>query len=187
MSTRLLSGPYIEPAGILKIWPTNTPPIGWLLCYGQAISRALYAKLFGVIDTTFGIGDGSTTFNVPDFRGRIPLGKDNMGGASANRVTSAQADAIGGAAGDETLAAHVHTGPSHVHTGPAHVHTTPVETNGGSIGHTGDIGDGNSVPINTGSSGTGNTGAGGTGNTGSTGAGSNNMTPYLTMNYIIKT
>lgn len=187
MSTRLLSGPYIEPAGMLKIWPTNTPPIGWLLCYGQAISRTVYAKLFGVIATVFGVGDGSTTFNVPDFRGRIPLGKDNMGGTSANRVTNAQADTIGGAAGDETLAAHMHTGPSHTHTGPAHTHTIPKSATVGTFTNVAGGVDPSTSSATSSSDGTGNTGAGGTGNTGSTGAGSNNMTPYLTMNYIIKT
>lgn len=100
--------PYYPPAGAMWMWLTDTPPSGWLLCYGQAISRADYARLFALIGTTFGIGDGSTTFNLPDLRGRIPIGQDDMGGTPANRVTNAQADIIGGSAGDEDIPAHKH-------------------------------------------------------------------------------
>ena len=67
-------GSVIDFAGIYL-------PSGWLLCYGQAISRATYAALFGAIGTTFGVGDGSTTFNLPDLRGRTTVAPDNMGGA----------------------------------------------------------------------------------------------------------
>lgn len=59
-----------------KLWFTGTAPTGWLLCNGDAVSRTTYAALFAVIGTTFGTGDGSTTFNVPDFRGRVPAGVD---------------------------------------------------------------------------------------------------------------
>lgn len=62
-----------------KLWFTGTAPTGWLLCNGDAVSRTTYADLFALIGTTFGVGDGSTTFNVPDFRGRVPAGVD--GGA----------------------------------------------------------------------------------------------------------
>jgi len=61
-------------------------PTDWLLCYGQAVSRTTYANLFAVIGTTYGAGDGSTTFNVPDLRGRVAAGKENMGGTAANRL-----------------------------------------------------------------------------------------------------
>ena len=150
-----------EPIGSIKMWPTNTPPDGWLLCYGQLISRETYADLFGVISTTFGVGDGSTTFNLPDFRGRVPLGQDDMGGSSADRVTNAQADDIGGAAGDEAaLAAHTHT-----YAGAAHVviYTASGNLIGTSLFY--------SAEQRT---------------TGSTGT-DDSMPPYLTVNYIIKT
>lgn len=65
----------------------STAPDGWLLCYGQAVSRTTYAVLFAVIGTTYGIGDGSTTFNVPDLRGRVAAGKDDMGGSAAGVIT----------------------------------------------------------------------------------------------------
>lgn len=67
----------------------STAPTGWILCYGQAVSRTTYANLFAVIGTTYGAGNGTTTFNLPDLRGRVPAGKDDMGGAAASRLTNA--------------------------------------------------------------------------------------------------
>lgn len=67
----------------------SAAPSGWLLCYGQAVSRTTYATLFAVVGTTYGTGDGSTTFNVPDLRGRVAAGKDDMGGSAASRLTNA--------------------------------------------------------------------------------------------------
>jgi microcystin-dependent protein len=60
---------FQEHTGAIKQWSTSTAPDGWIICNGDAISRTTYARLFGVIDTTFGVGDGSTTFNVPNFSG----------------------------------------------------------------------------------------------------------------------
>ncbi len=69
----------------------HTPPTGWFLCDGQAVSRSTYANLFAVIGTRYGAGDGTassgTTFNVPDLRGRIIAGVDDMGGSAASRLT----------------------------------------------------------------------------------------------------
>ncbi|MDD5449562.1 MAG: tail fiber protein [Candidatus Omnitrophica bacterium] len=90
------------PTGTIMIWSSDTPPNGWLLCDGSAVSRITYANLFAAIGITYGAGDGSITFNLPDLRGRIPLGKDNMGGLSANRVTDAEADMVGNGGGSET-------------------------------------------------------------------------------------
>ena len=92
----------VVPAGALMMWITDTAPDGWLLCYGQAVSRTTYARLFNTIGEVYGAGDSTTTFNVPDMRGRFPLGQDDMGGTSANRVVDADADALAGADGDET-------------------------------------------------------------------------------------
>lgn len=77
------------PVGSMMSYAGATRPAGWLLCYGQAISRTTYAALFAAIGIAYGSGDGSTTFNVPDRRGRASIGADNMGGAAANRVTNA--------------------------------------------------------------------------------------------------
>lgn len=78
-------------------------PTGWLLCDGTAYSRALYATLFAVVGTTYGSGDGATTFNVPDLRGKFPLGKASAGTGSTLGATGGSID-------------HTHTGPSHTHT-----------------------------------------------------------------------
>lgn len=96
------------PIGTLAMWGTDTAPTNWLLCYGQAVSRSTYSALFAVVSTAFGVGDGSTTFNLPDMRGRFPLGQDDMGGSSANRVTATEADTVGSAAGTAD-GAHTHS------------------------------------------------------------------------------
>ena len=62
------------PVGSIQAYGGTTAPWGWLLCQGQAVNRATYAELFGVIGTSFGVGDGSTTFNVPDLRGKTLVG-----------------------------------------------------------------------------------------------------------------
>lgn len=116
----------------------TTAPNGWLLCYGQAVSRSTYAALFATLGIAFGAGDSSTTFNLPDLRGRLPLGKDNMGGSAANRVTNAvsgiTATTLGATGGDQhsqadTLAANS-TAVSTV-TDPGHLHAIPMQSNGG--------------------------------------------------------
>ena len=76
------------PVGSVTAYAGSTAPSGWLLCFGQAVDRTAYAQLFGVVSTTYGTGDGSTTFNLPDLRGRVPAGKDDMGGSAASRLTS---------------------------------------------------------------------------------------------------
>lgn len=63
--------------GEIKIWSTNSAPTGWLILDGAAISRTTYAALFAVISTTYWVGDGSTTFNLPDLRGRVAVGRDS--------------------------------------------------------------------------------------------------------------
>ena len=149
--------PCRVPVGAMFIWLTDTAPNGWLLCYGQEISRSTYARLFALIGTTFGVGNGTTTFNLPDLRGRLPLGQDDMGGVSANRVTNVQADIIGGSAGDEEI--------------PEHSHGVPKTAGGGS--DTTFVSADSQVPDYS-------------VQTSLTGTGVNNMPPYLTTNYIIK-
>jgi len=114
------------PVGVVVPFAGSTSPAGWELCYGQAISRTTYAGLFATISTTYGSGDGSTTFNVPDLRGRVSAGKDDMGGTAASRLTSTVLTA------SNTLGA---TGGTQTHTlteaqMPAHSHTYPGAANG---------------------------------------------------------
>jgi microcystin-dependent protein len=88
---------YIDNAfrGIVLQIPRLTEPAGWLKCNGQAVSRTTYAELFAILGTTYGAGNGSTTFNVPDYRGEFPRGLDEGRGADPGRVLgSTQADML---------------------------------------------------------------------------------------------
>lgn len=67
-----INNPYTEKVGTIKPWPEATAPAGWLICDGSAISRTTYKALFDVIGETYGAGDGTTTFNIPN--GNIPVG-----------------------------------------------------------------------------------------------------------------
>jgi len=88
----------LVPSGVLSPFAGSSAPAGWLLCDGSAISRSSYAALFSTIGTVYGAGDGTTTFNLPDLRGRVAAGKDNMGGTAANRLTPSSAAALNGSA-----------------------------------------------------------------------------------------
>lgn len=92
---------YLVPISCVLPFARNSAPLGFLECDGSAVSRATYAALFAIISTTFGTGDGSTTFNLPDIRGEFPRGWDHGRGVDAARAFgSAQAAAF---------AAHTHT------------------------------------------------------------------------------
>lgn len=92
------------PIGIvLPYGGTTAPNSKWLLADGSVISRTTYAELFTLYGEQFGAGDGSTTFQLPDLRGRAISVLDNLGGSSANRVTDANADSLNNTgAGSET-------------------------------------------------------------------------------------
>lgn len=219
------------PAGVIFPYagPSTSIPSGYLLCDGSAVARSSYAALFTAIGTAYGAGNGSTTFNLPNFKGKVPVGVDTAqtefdalgesGGAKTHTLTTAE------------MPSHTHTGPSHTHT-MAHTHSTPNHTHtvtisdpghnhvgeaGGSFVTTGNgdvltnagTGAANwyvddrtnlaltnltaSVPSGgggtTGAASTSTTSADGTGATGSAGSGSahNNLQPYLTVHFIIKT
>jgi hypothetical protein len=109
-----------------------TLPPRHLLCAGQAVSRTVYSALFASLQTSHGPGDGTSTFNLPDLRGRVPAGLDNMGGTDANRmsVIGAARNTLGGVGGSQNIQAHSHslTDPGHGHGGSAggaghHSHT----------------------------------------------------------------
>jgi microcystin-dependent protein len=99
--------PTGTPVGAIQDFAGSSAPAGWYLCYGQAVSRTTYATLFGIIGTTYGSGDGLTTFNLPDCRGRATYGVDNMGGTAANRITVAggnfNATVLGGSGGNQNV------------------------------------------------------------------------------------
>ena len=107
------SNTSLLPAGAVQYYAMNTAPSGWLKANGAAISRTTYATLFAAIGTTFGVGDGSTTFNVPDLRGEFARGWDDGRGIDTGRVFgSAQADAFKS-----------HTHPVNIHTAGSAVYT----------------------------------------------------------------
>lgn len=81
------------PPGVIAPYVAAAAPTGWLLCDASAVSRATYAALFAIISTTYGVGDGSTTFNVPDLLGRFPVGK----GAHADVNALANSDGLANA------------------------------------------------------------------------------------------
>ncbi|MEK6244017.1 MAG: tail fiber protein [Pseudomonadota bacterium] len=125
------------PPGVLFDYAGSAAIAGYALAAdGSNVSRTTYSALFKKIGTTWGVGDGSTTFGVPDSRRRIAVGSGGTG-------TGTLGNAVGNVGGAETvalataeLAAHTHTGPSHTHTGPSHTHTGT--TSGQSAGHTHD-------------------------------------------------
>lgn len=121
-TTQVATTAFVQQAGLIgeiKMWGTGTAPTGYLLCNGSAVSRTTYADLFAVYGTTFGSGDGSTTFNLPDFRNRMPIGAG----------TTYSANSQGGSA-DAIVVSH-----SHTITDPGHVHgigaASPVDRSGG--------------------------------------------------------
>src|SRR5690606_812425 len=81
---------FYPPTGTVLPYAGDAAPAGWLLCDGRAVSRTQYARLFEVIGTKFGAGNGSTTFNLPDFRGRLPMGAADGAGVGT-REGSAEA------------------------------------------------------------------------------------------------
>ena len=102
-------GSFLVPTGSIIMWPSNTIPSDWQLCDGSAILRSTYATLYGVIGTTFGAGNGTTTFNLPNYTDRMPRG-----------VGAAALGGIGGSA-DAIVVSHTHTATSTV-TDPGHLH-----------------------------------------------------------------
>lgn len=132
------AGPITVHADASSATPTsNQPPLGWLWCAGQAVSRTTYSALFAAIGTTYGTGDGSQTFNVPDLRGRLPIGLDNMGGSDAGRLSSSNNLATTGGAETHTL--QTTNLPSHDHSLNNHTHS--LSASGSYSGTTSTVGD----------------------------------------------
>lgn len=121
------------PIGSIMDWPYGSGdiPDNYILPYGQALSRHDFQDLHSLAQSAgypHGAGDGSTTFNAPDFRGRTAIGKDDMGGGAANRVTAGESGMtgtqLGAVGGTESVALSVGQIPSHSHvvTDPGHIH-----------------------------------------------------------------
>lgn len=80
------AAPSLVPPGTVQFYAANTAPAGWVKANGAALSRTTYAALFAAVGTTFGVGDGSTTFNIPDMRGEFPRGWDDGRGIDSGRA-----------------------------------------------------------------------------------------------------
>jgi microcystin-dependent protein len=157
------------PTGSLMMWPTASAPSGYLLCNGTAVSRTTYAALFAIIGTTFGVGDNSTTFNLPNYTNRLPVGAGGLYAAAAT-----------GGSKDSVVVSHTHTATV---TDSGHNHqtgSTSVEsgfTQGGirTTGTSGSVTSTSTTGISVGISTTGSSGT------------DANMPPYLSIFFIIKT
>ncbi|WP_299949065.1 phage tail protein [uncultured Ruegeria sp.] len=122
--------------GALMPFAMSTAPTGWLECDGSAVSRTTYAALFTAIGTTYGTGDGSTTFNLPDYRGEFIRGWDNGRGVDSGRtIGSAQADELEAHTHDifvsnETTGSSVSAGPRLVGSTTSNADQTSGSTGG---------------------------------------------------------
>jgi microcystin-dependent protein len=183
----------LMPTATVLPYAGLTAPTGYLLCDGAAISRTTYSDLFGIIGLTYGIGDGSTTFNIPDLRGRVIAGQDDMGGTSADRLTNQSGglngDNLGATGGSETHALTEAQMPKHYHQmrGPNSI--TAPQDDGGTTGH-GLYGGGtpDDAAQEYGTYSTGGSASSGSQSTGtSNGNNHNNVQPTIILNYIIKT
>jgi microcystin-dependent protein len=117
------------PAGTVVAFAGPTVPNGWLLCDGSAVSRTTYGSLFAAIGTVSGSGDGATTFNLPDYRGRFLRGVDGDAGVDPDNASRAAA-AAGGNAGDLVGSTQPPAFANHSHpiTDPGHQHTLGNQT-----------------------------------------------------------
>ena len=191
-----------NPVGVVQPYAGSNPPVGWLICDGSQVSRTLYPELFSVLGTTYGSGDGSSTFTLPDLRGRTIAGKDgvnNMNNGPTNRLTStyfgASGTALGNNGGAEShtlttaqLASHTHTQDAHTHqvrvnsfAGDRQIACGPLGADGDKYSFTdsGNDASTNSAVLYAASSTATNQNTGG-------GGAHNNTQPTIILNYIIK-
>lgn len=162
--------------GDMKVTARSAAPSRWLFARGQAISRTTYAGLFAAIGTTYGVGDGSTTFNIPDTQGRVVAGLE----ASATRLTSGVSGVdgatLGAAGGNQNMHQHTHTATV---TDPGHTHTTIAGLTGFSA-----AGGGTQFVSGTTNSGSSTTGISVSNANAGTGS-SQNVQPTIVLNWII--
>jgi len=181
-------GEFGIPIGGVIDFSGAAAPDGFVFCFGQELSRTDYADLFAVINTTYGPGNGTTTFSVPDYRGRVGAGKDNMGGTAASRLTVPVSGSVLGAVGGfqtHTLLSTEMPAHSHPVTDPGHAHQQRRDDNSGASPNAGGNPDATYGSLEYGVTSTSTTGV----SVGSTGGGSahNNVQPTIVTNKIIKT
>jgi microcystin-dependent protein len=172
-----LTGIEGTATGTILPWSTITPPSGFLECDGTAVSRSTYAALFAVVGTTYGIGDGSTTFNVPNLADNVAVGKSNNKalGTTGGANTVTPTGNVAGSTANATLS-----------TAQLASHSHPGGGNAGPRINTSEFPAFNFSPSGTGNAGSGQ---GHAHNMSANFAGDANsvLQPYLTLIYIIKT
>lgn len=181
------------PPGVWLPYGGTAAPSGWLLCDGSAVNRTTYSALFTAIGIAYGAGNGTTTFNVPDMRGRVVAGRDDMGGSAASRLTSTtmtpNGTTLAAVGGSQThtlitaeLAAH-----SHSVTDSGHTHSITQSGNTGSNVFIGGSGGGNSLwSLAAAATATNSNTTGITIQNAGSGSAHNNVQPTIIANYIIK-
>ena len=173
------------PTATIVPWSSASVPSGFLECDGSAVSRTTYATLFGIVGTTYGVGDGATTFNVPDLADNVPVGKSNnkalasTGGAN----TVAATGNVGGSTANATLSTAQLASHSHA---PNIRYANPISIPS-SFSVPGPAAKGNSI-INSLNNNTGSS-SGHSHNMSATFSGDSTsvLQPYLALIYIIKT
>jgi microcystin-dependent protein len=194
---RLGGQPSAPPVGIIHPYAGATAPLGWLLCNGAAVSRTTYAELFAVCGTTYGAGDGSTTFNLPNLTDRVPTGSGSLyargekGGSETVTLTTSNMPAH-----THTVnpGAHSHT-INHDHVNDPHTHSVPASSSQNVASGTGATVANNATGTSGSTTNNTQTYNGSSGSTDlptytSTSIGSgtafNNMPPYLGVNYVVR-
>jgi microcystin-dependent protein len=181
----------LVPSGTVSQTARATAPTGYLLCDGSAVSRTTYSSLFDAIGTAYGAGDNSTTFNIPNLKGRVPVGFDS---------SQTEFDTLGETGGAKTHTLTVLEMPSHTHIQDSHNHSQNPHNHSQTIGNIDDLnftgGGGQNPPADgpnafTNGSVTQNTTATNNATTATnqnTGGGQahNNLQPYVVLNYMIK-
>ena len=175
-----LTGIEGTATGTILPWSAASLPTGFLECAGAAVSRSTYSALFGIVGTTYGAGDGSTTFNTPDLQDNTPVGKSGTKalGSTGGANTVAATGNVGGSTANATLstaqlAAHTHSGAASA----SGVYGNPGNPNPGGS------------KVNSTNSGSTGSGTGHSHNMSATFSGdaTSIVQPYLTIIYIIKT
>ena len=161
---KLAAGVYVPIGGIVQ-FGGSTAPSNWLICNGDAVSRTTYADLFTALGTSYGSGDGSTTFNVPNLKGRVPVGLDS---------TQTEFDLRGETGGTKTHSLSEAEMPAHSHGPSGNGADQWIWSSGVNYG----------LFLST--SGTYGVGYSYDSTTKGSGAAHNNLQPYVVVNFIIR-